>query len=813
MSGSWSQRISFRIHQWLGLASALVLLIVGATGALLALEDEITAMLPGPTVAVSGPVLPMPQLSRQLALPGKTLQRIYLEAEPQYPGRAQYQDRQTQQREWRIFNPYNGKILGPLPAVSNFFDDVMALHRWLLLPHSVGSVITGTAALMAIGLLLAGFIRRAPDRLTNIKDWLWWKRGSKGRLALWQFHALIGTWLFIPIFIMALTGPWFAFDWYKNGVKQWLGSPQPTAVADVAVTPNADAVWHNFLSIKPDGHFARWYFPAQATGNVRIRYLEADAPHPQAFSVLIFDAAGKLLQQQRYSDLHGGDYLLANIYALHTGLFFGLTGKLLWSLAGLAFSSFAVTGVWLFFNRRARPKEQASGSAETLIAYASQSGTAAAHGQRLKNWLEQQGAGVHLRSLANMQPQDLGAYRQVLVLASTYGEGQAPDSAIAFQHQLATTALALNHVNVAVLAFGDRQYQHFCAFGHWLAQRFSELGAGTLLPLQEVDRGAELALQQWNAALAQKLHLEPSSLALDSWQQATLTEHRCLNPDSGREVYHLEFKVDGNWQAGDILELLPLWSEAKSREYLRQIGLDADAMVSTHTGVMPLWQAQAQCLEALSITQHSLSPQQYVSAAAALAPRSYSIASIDSQVQLMVRRVAGADGWEGRASGALATADVGSNWQVRLKPHSNFHLPQADVPLILVGAGTGLAPYLGFLQQRRKLNYQTPVWLLFGERYAELDNYYAAELTGFVDAGVISHLDFAWSRPQGRYVQQCLQAEAARLQQYLASGAHIYVCGAIDGIGAGVQQVLLQILGDNLLDELQRQGRYHRDLY
>ncbi|QVK23804.1 PepSY domain-containing protein [Shewanella dokdonensis] len=697
MSGNWRQRISFRIHQWLGLASALVLLVVGATGALLALEDDITAMWPRPEVAVAERLLPMPELAPKLQLPGKMLQRIYLESEPQLPGRALYQDRQSKQREWRIFNPYTGEILGARPAISEFFAEVMALHRWLLLPNSIGSVITGTAALMAIILLIAGFIRRAPDRLSSIKDWLWWKRGSKGRLALWQFHAVLGTWLFIPIFIMALTGPWFAFDWYRSGLKQLLASPEPPTIkADANISADADAVWRSFLAVKPDGRYARWYLPREANGEVRVRYLEPDAPHSRAYSALTFDAAGHLLQQQRYAELRGGDYLLANMYAFHTGSYFGLPGRVIWSLSGLAFGSFAITGIWLFFNRRARPKEQASGTASTLIAYASQSGTAAAYGQRLKLWLEQQGQGVHLRSMANMQPQEFGAYQQVLLLAATYGEGQAPDSALLFQQQLAAAAVKLNHVNVAVLAFGDRQYQQFCAFGHWLAQRFSELGAATLLPLQEVDRGAEQALQDWSDALAQTLKLEHASLAADSWQSATLLENRCLNPGSDRPVHHLELALQGSWQAGDILEVLPIWSESRSRQHLQLQGLDGDVMVSTPAGIMPLWQAQAQYLEAFTVTEHGLTPQAYANAAAPLTARSYSIASMDNALQLMVRRVLNSNGFEGRASGALATAKVGSEWQVRLKPHSNFHLPPADVPLILLGAGTGLAPYLGF---------------------------------------------------------------------------------------------------------------------
>ncbi|MFQ6370211.1 PepSY domain-containing protein [Shewanella sp. YIC-542] len=830
MSGHLRQRISFRLHQWLGLCSAIVLLIVGASGALLALEKDIVALWPTPEVAVSGPLLPMPELNHKLAMPGKALQRIYLEPELNQPGRALYQDRQTKQRQWQLFNPYTGELLGPRPGISEFFADVMALHRWLLLPNSVGSVITGSATIMAFFLLITGLLRRAPDKLASIKDWLWWKRGSRGRLALWQFHAVLGTWLFIPIAIMVLTGPWYAFNWYRDGLKQLLASPQAALVTPKqAPVADDEALWRNFLAVKADGRYARWFLPRGENGVVRVSYLAPDAPHSHAFSTLTFDAAGNLLQQRRYHELQGGDYLLANMYALHTGSYFGAGGRWLWALSGLAFASFAVTGLWLFFSRRARPREQASGNADTLIAYASQSGTAAAHGQQLQQWLQSCGTQAHLRAMTQIQPEDFAAYRQVLLLAATYGEGDAPDSALAFQQRLATAAVSYHQVNVAVLAFGDRQYQQFCAFGHWLAQRFTQLGATTLLPLQEVDRGAEHTLSQWQQSLARKLmpqHVAPTVPATSAWQQATLLQRTSLNPGSGREIHHLLLDVSGAWQPGDILEVLPCWDEWQSRQYLQALGLDGDAMVCIHEGEMPLWQAQAHYLETAPMHReegvaNGVSAQQYADMARPLAPRSYSIASMASPLALMVRQVIKADGNSGRASTLLATAKAGSHWQVRIKPHEDFHLPATDVPLILLATGTGLAPFLGFLQQRAQQQARQPLWLLFGERHAEQDNYYGRELQRFVDDGIITHLDFAWSReasgpqaPQhGPYVQDYLVAGQARLQEFLRRGAHIYVCGAINGVGAGVTQTLTRLLGKAQLQALQQQGRYHRDLY
>lgn len=811
-SKKWTQRISFRVHQWLGLASAAVLLVVGLTGALLALEDPITSLWPAPKVAVTGAVLSPPQLVPALALPGKTLSRIYLEDDPALPGRALYFVDNSQELYWRAFNPYTGQILGPRPAVSGFFAEVMAIHRWLLLPRSAGSVITGSAALCAIVLLIAGLIRRAPDRIGRLKDWLAWKKGAKGRHALWQFHALLGTWFFIPLLIMALTGPYFAFDWYRQGVTSLLAS-QSVAKAPASETKglNLEAAWQGYLKVRPDGHYARWQMPRGPKGALVVRYLEADAPHHHAYSFVSLDAAsGKVLAHKRYSELRGGDALLANLYALHTGLYFGLPGHIIWSLAALAFGSFAVTGVWLFVVRRARPKNNQAGAADTLIAYASQSGTAAACSERLKRWLDGQGVNSHLATLATLEPAQLTQYRQVLLLAATYGEGQAPDAVLGFQQRLSQGGVSLHGLDVAVLAFGDRQYQHFCAFGHWLAAQLTELGASLLLPVTEVDRGAPGAIDAWHHNLAGRLALEAAE-TVDDWQEAMVMANRCLNPGSQRPVHDLHLAVDGAYQAGDLLEVLPQREESWARAQLASIGLDPAALVLVDNQLLPLWQAIALRREFAPLT--GLGAQDYIDQLTPLRPRTYSVASDQGPIRLMVREQRLAGGGSGLASGLLASCRPGQSLKVRLRHHGSFHLPSDDKPLILLGAGTGLAPYLGFLEARQRLGHQAPLWLIFGERHAQQDDYYRAELAAFEELGLISQLDKAWSRDQGQYVQHCLAEQSDLLERYLAGGAHLYLCGAVDGIGKGVMALLGEQLGEGAMAALQRQGRLHRDLY
>lgn len=819
MTGTWTQRLSFRLHQWIGLACAVVFLIVGCTGAILAFEEQIVEAWPTPPVTVAGQPLSPAQLVPLLALADARLERIYAPAAADMPGRALYRRQTDQQRFWRAFDPYTGHILGPQPTVYSFIGTVRALHRWLLLPHSFGSLITGSAALAGIILILAGLIRRAPDRWYRLRDWLAWKKGRKGRHRLWQWHALLGTWFCIPLLIMAISGPWFAYQWYRQGVSQLLtGAPQqhqPLHARRLAnASPDLNAIWQQFLTLHPSGDYARWYQPQRPGTPIRIRYLDDDAPYHHAFSEVKFANNGQLLQQRRYSDLHGGEHIVASMYGLHTGLYFGLLGQWIWALAALAFASFSVTGIWLFCKRRARPRETRSG-ADTLIAYASQTGTAAQQAQRLQQWLASQQRPADLCSLAHLAPETLSQYQYVLVLAATYGEGEAPDNTLSFQQQLRQSHSTLCSLEFSVLAFGDRQYQHFCAFGHWLAGRLTELGAKLTMPVVEVDRGSEQGVKHYYDALATRFNLTGQWTAQPQLT-ATLQKRQALNSEPQRLVYDIELALTGAYQAGDLLEFFPYWDQATSSEHLQRLGYEPTQSVRCAEQTMPLWQAIAEHREWRPLSGRTA--QQLVDELPPLAPRSYSLANVpqpptaEGLVRLMVRLDSG-DYGVGRSSGLLSQMPLDSSLAVRFRAHPSFHMPTEDVPLLLIGTGTGLAPYLSFLQQHSQQHRQAPVWLLFGERYEHQDAYYYDELMHYQQQGVLTHVDFAWSRSRGDYVQDKLRAQQPRLQHFLAQGAHIYVCGGIHTVGTGIQQALEALLPADQLNELVRADRYHRDLY
>jgi sulfite reductase (NADPH) flavoprotein alpha-component len=197
--------------------------------------------------------------------------------------------------------------------------------------------------------------------------------------------------------------------------------------------------------------------------------------------------------------------------------------------------------------------------------------------------------------------------------------------------------------------------------------------------------------------------------------------------------------------------------------------------------------------------------------------REYSIASLpaDGCLDLLVRQVALPDGTLGKGSGWLTEhAAEGAEIGVRIRTNRSFHPPDDDRPLVLVGAGTGLAGLRAHLRHRQAAG-QHRNWLVFGERSAAHDYFHREEIEGWLASGHLQRLDIAFSRDQQRrvYVQDRLREAAGDLRRWVDDGAAIYVCGNLQYMAAGVAEALDEILGPDAREALAAEGRYRRDVY
>lgn len=411
-----------------------------------------------------------------------------------------------------------------------------------------------------------------------------------------------------------------------------------------------------------------------------------------------------------------------------------------------------------------------------IVAHASQTGNAEELAQQTLATLQLAGIPARLCELSALKAADLQAAGRILFIASTYGEGDAPDAGAAFASRVMDQSLSLPQLHYAVLALGDRSYTQFCGFGRALDHWLQAHGAQALFPRIEADCLAERALTAWRQQLS---HLAGTSDAPDwsapdfsAWR---LAARRQLNQgSSGAPVFHLELEAPAgaatDWQAGD----------------LAQVTAPGDPV----------------------------------------RPREYSIASVpaDGRVHLLVRLHLHDDGAAGLASGWLCrVAQVGETVPLRLRQHRRFRLEDnAARPLILIGNGSGMAGLRGHLRARAAAG-EGRNWLLFGERHQAHDFHYRDELLAWRQDGQLAALDVAWSRDAEpadtaqaaapRYVQDLLPSRAAALLDWVAQGAAIYVCGSLDGMAAGVDAALNAILGRDILDNMSLEKRYRRDVY
>jgi len=518
--------------------------------------------------------------------------------------------------------------------------------------------------------------------------------------------------------------------------------------------------------------------------------------------------------------------LAAWLFSLHAGAMqWRDPGRERWVLAGLS----AV--LWLGFvvvtlRKHARldalekPHGETSGIASILVAYASQTGFAEQLARQTAQSLTAAGTPARLAGLGTLDAPTIRAAGRVLFVVSTTGEGDAPDSAAAFERHSLPRTVALDGLRYGLLALGDRDYQDFCGFGwrlqHWLAQG----GAQPLFDPVEVDNGDDGALRHWQHHLSRL----SGAVELPDWQRPPyrrwqLIERRLLNPGSvGSACFHVALRpLDAElvWQAGDLVEVEPRHAASKVALWLDATGFDGTLLLDDHRESLASRLSRSHLPSPDQVT--GTSAEHLVANLQALPHREYSIASLpaDGALHLLVRLMKRDDGTPGIGSGWL-TQDVAVGDEIALRIRSNpgFHAPEHDMPLILIGNGTGLAGLRALLKARVAAGHRRN-WLLFGERHIATDFFHRADIEGWQRSGHIERLDLAWSRDSATpvYVQQRLAEAAEMLREWVAQGAAIYVCGSLAGMAPGVDAVLRDVLGAEQVEALRMSGRYRRDVY
>jgi len=473
----------------------------------------------------------------------------------------------------------------------------------------------------------------------------------------------------------------------------------------------------------------------------------------------------------------------------------------------------------MVFGSLFRPKV----SGKILVAFASQTGAAERIAWLSANALAASGSFVRVAALGGLTAGDLAEAGTLLVVTSTYGAGEAPDSARAFAKKQMADKPQLKSLRYGVLALGDRKYDAtFCGFGRSMDRWLASGRAARLFDIICVDGDDDdAAMIRWCEELT-RLGADTSveQLMPGAAQDWILAERRLLNPGSpGGEAWALALTPKNpahlHWTAGDIAEIWPRNNQVAVEEFLARHQLDGTLSFK--------WRGHWTFLR--DIIAHSRLPQPHevegisvqwlVERLEGFGAREYSIASLpdSGRMELLVRKAVKDDGSLGLGSGWLTEVSAaGGIIKLRLRPNPNFQ-PPADGPQILIGAGTGFAGLRAHLlyRQKKKLG---DAWLLFGERARASDLYYGSEISAWQADGTLARTDLVFSRDAGerKYVQHLVAEAGAEITAYVGRGASILVCGGL-AMAAGVQEALVGILGEEKLEQMTQAGLYRRDIY
>jgi sulfite reductase (NADPH) flavoprotein alpha-component len=462
----------------------------------------------------------------------------------------------------------------------------------------------------------------------------------------------------------------------------------------------------------------------------------------------------------------------------HEVVFMLHTGEGLWWLAlilGLASASvpvLAITGVWLWVRRRRAtvkvPDNVSAGQADTVILVGSEGNSTWAFAAAIHQALTRANFRVHIAPMNDLSSRHCKAQR-LIVLTSTYGDGEAPSSATQYLSKLASMN---DYVppTFAVLGFGDRQFPHFCGYAQTVHDALIAKGGQALIECSSVDRQSESTFRTWSERLGIALDMQLDvryQPSLPRTVSLTLVERKDYGLDSGSVTSVLRFvrstPRNRRWHT-PLQRALP--------------SFDAGDLL----GVIP--------------------PGDTV-------PRFYSLASAsrDGFIEICVRRHA-----HGACSGYLTALQPGNAIQAFIRRNPAFRPAAGEAPIILIGAGTGISPFVGFIRQNSA---GRPMHLYFGARRSGEAFLYDEELQNLVGNRRLTTFKTAFSCPVRKtYVQERLMADAPTLRELVASGAQIMVCGGRD-MANGVARAWEHILdGSGLsVNEMRLKGRYVEDVY
>ncbi len=538
-------------------------------------------------------------------------------------------------------------------------------------------------------------------------------------------------------------------------------------------------------------------------------------------------------------------------------------------------------------------------SVKALVLYGTESGNSEKLADRTAKEAKKKGIAATVKNMSDLKPADLAKHQNLMVVVSTWGDGEPPDTATAFYKEFMAMDQRLPDLKFSVCSLGDTSYEKFCQTGKDIDAKLEALGAKRVAARVDCDVDYEDAFTDWLTATlgafaptatavieapAAAAAPAATSYGLKNPFSAEVLENILLNgKGSAKETIHVELSLAGSglsYEPGDALAVIPTNADNVVSDLLKAAQLKGDEEIDTKaTGKKSLAEALQHDLDITGLSRSVLTKlneavpnsqltalldesakdklkdytygreiidaitdfapkglpaQTLASLLRKLPPRLYSIASSPlahpDEVHLTVAAVRyHSHGRDRKGVASTYLADVshtGQSVKVYTHANKNFRLPESgETPIIMVGPGTGIAPFRAFVEHRAELGHSGKNWLFFGDQRYMFDFLYQLEWQEHLKNGTLTHLDVAFSRdqPEKIYVQQRMREKSRALYDWLQNGAHFYVCGDASRMAHDVHEALISIYQQhgNLtreaaeaeLEALKKAKRYQRDVY
>ncbi len=513
------------------------------------------------------------------------------------------------------------------------------------------------------------------------------------------------------------------------------------------------------------------------------------------------------------------------------------------------------------------------------VVYGTESGNSKKVANDLSSKIKKQGLQVKTKSLDQYKTADLAKENCLLVVMSTQGDGEPPAAAKKFYEYLLSNEIKLDKLKYGVLALGDSSYPLFCKAGEDVDERLANLGAQRIVPMRKCDTDFEPEAREWidelvNTALrtapAPGLQIvaktKGASTSKKIYAGKIATSINLNDRGSNKETYHLEIAAEDeiHYEPGDSIGIIAKNSSAavhkiiellevkegqrftfKNEEYTaidlftNKINIQylPERIIQQYAQLIkkeiPSIRMDLADLLRIYPFDSTLDVQQFINILDPVSPRLYSISSSpaahgNNEVHITVSRSSfHVDSQKrfGLCSDYLSCKNVDDDIQFYVQKNSSFKLPSPDADVIMVGPGTGIAPFRSFLFERDAQGAEGRNWLFFGDQHFVSDFLYQTELLSFFETGLLTRFNTAFSRDQQEklYVQHRMLQQATELWNWLQNGAVLYVCGAKHPMSTDVENTLLQIIqakgnmseeeAADYLTALNESGRYHKDVY